>query len=408
MPAIGRRQPRRQAHFWPGFVDALLTLLMVMFFVMMVFMLAQFFMGQALSGRDQALDRLGRQVRELTDLLSLERKAGAELKLNVGQLSAELQASMTERARLQGKAAQADDLLARLQALTAKADETGGRVQSMTAELDEAFRTITADKETIELQLRDLALLRQDIAALKALREELETKVAELGGKLGEQEGQLREERRLSDEARAHAALLNQQLELLHTELARLSSLLEESEKLSDEQKVQISNLGQRLNQALAGRVEELQRYRSEFFGRLRQLLGDRPGIRVEGDRFVFQSELLFPSGSADLESNGQVQLMQLADTLKKIIPQIPTDLNWVLRVDGHTDRVPIYNLRFPSNWELSTARATSVVKFLIGQGIPPERLAAAGFGEFHPLDAGNTADGLAKNRRIEIRFDQR
>lgn len=408
MASIGRRQLRRPAHFWPGFVDALSTLLMVMFFVMMVFMLAQFFMGQALSGRDQALERLGRQVRELSDLLALERKATADLRLSVGQLSAELQVSTAERQRLAGRAAEAGALLAQLQAMTRDAGEARGRAESMSAELDEAFRTMTADREKIELQVRELALLRQDVAALKALRQELEAKVAELGAKAGEQQGQLAEERRISDEARAHAALLNQQLDTLRQEMLRLNAALEASEKLSSEQKIEIANLGQRLNQALAGKVEELQRFRSEFFGRLRQLLGEREGIRVEGDRFVFQSELLFPSGSSDLEPGGQLRLMELADTLKQIIPQIPSDLNWVLRVDGHTDRIPIATARFPSNWELSTARATSVVKFLITQGIPAERLAAAGFGEFHPIDAGDTPEGLAKNRRIEVRFDQR
>ncbi len=406
MASIGRR--RRHLDIWPGFVDALSTLLLVIIFVLMVFMLAQFYLGHALTGRDQALERLGRQINELTELLSLERKANTELRLNVAQLSTELQAAVAEKERLSGKVQQGEDLAAALAAMTAQAEGAASRSADMAKELEEAFRTISADREKIELQLRELALLRQDIAALKALRQELEAKVAELGAGIGEKEGQLVEERRLSEEARAHAALLNQQLELVRQELQRLAAALEASEKLTAEQKIEIADLGQRLNQALASKVEELQRYRSEFFGRLRQLLGNQPGIRVAGDRFVFQSELLFPSGSSDLDVGGQFQLLQLADSLKQLIPQIPKDVNWVLRIDGHTDHVPIQNVRFPSNWELSTARATSVVKFLIQQGIPAERLAAAGFGEYAPLDPGATPEALAKNRRIEIRLDQR
>jgi chemotaxis protein MotB len=406
MASIGRR--RRHFDIWPGFVDALSSLLMVIIFVLLVFMLAQFYMGHALSGRDQALARLGRQINELSELLSLERKANADLRLNMAQLSAELQSAVAEKERLAGKALQTEDLAAALAAMTARAETASTNAAEMTKELEEAFRTISADREKIELQLRELALLRQDVAALKALRQELEAQVAELGAKVGEKEGQLAQERRLSEEARAHAALLNQQLELVRQELQRIAAALEASEKLTSEQKVEIANLGQRLNQALASKVEELQRYRSEFFGRLRQLLGSKPGIRVEGDRFVFQSELLFPSGSSDLDTGGQFQLVQLSESLKQLIPQIPADVNWVLRIDGHTDRIRIQNARFPSNWELSTARATSVVKFLIQQGIPPERLAAAGFGEYAPLDAGTTPDALAKNRRIEIRLDQR
>jgi chemotaxis protein MotB len=194
----------------------------------------------------------------------------------------------------------------------------------------------------------------------------------------------------------------------MRQELARLNAALEASEKESSDDKVQIADLGKRLNAALANKVEELARYRSEFFGRLRQVLGDRPGIRIEGDRFVFQSELLFASGSADLGEQGQQQLGQLARSLVEVTKQIPSDINWVLRIDGHTDKVPIKSILYPSNWELSTERAVSVVKYLASQGIPEERLAAAGFGEFQPVDKGDDAAALAKNRRIEIRLDQR
>ena len=201
--------------------------------------------------------------------------------------------------------------------------------------------------------------------------------------------------------------LLNQQLLALREQLARIGAALEASEKSSAEQKVQIAELGARLNQALAAKVQDLARYKSEFFGRVREALGNRPDVKIVGDRFVFQSELLFPSGSATLEEAGKQRLADLAHTLIEIGKAIPPDINWVLRVDGHTDIKPV-RFQFASNWELSAARAISVVKFLIDQGIPPERLAAAAFGEFQPLDPGTSDEALAKNRRIEIKLDQR
>ncbi|MCP3669949.1 MAG: OmpA family protein, partial [Gammaproteobacteria bacterium] len=155
-------------------------------------------------------------------------------------------------------------------------------------------------------------------------------------------------------------------------------------------------------------KVKELSSYRSEFFGRLREVLGDHPDIHVVGDRFMFQSELLFASASADLGDAGRVQLKKLAATLKEVTAQIPSDINWILRVDGHTDRNPINTEEFPSNWELSTARALSIVTFLVAEGIAPGRLAATGFAEFHPLDSSKTTDAFSRNRRIELKLTER
>ena len=306
---------------WPGFVDALSSLLLVIIFVLLAFVLTQFFLGAMLSGRDQTITHLSKQLNEMTELLDIERRNSAELKTTIGSLTDQLQAA--------------------------------------NAALDTA-------------------------------------------------KGQLDDEHKLSQDAQSQAALLNQQLEAMRQELAKIAAELSASEALSADQKVQIANLGSRLNSALAGKVEELSKFRSEFFGRLRQLLGNRPGIRIEGDRFVFQSELLFPSGSADLAEDGQARLMDLAHTLVQVTKSIPTDINWVLRIDGHTDKIPIKSPKFASNWELSTARAVTIVKFLAAQGIPPDRLAAAGFGEFQPVDKGADPAALAKNRRIEIRLDQR
>ena len=382
------RRPRRSSFdIWPGFVDALATLLLVIIFVLLVFVLAQFFLGQALSGRDKALDVLNQRITELGQMLDLERKNSEAIRLSASRLSSELQTSLQERDALARRASQTDQLEAKLK---------------------ETQRQLDAQKNATEEDARKFLLLENDVAALQALKAELEKKIQDMGATLGEKEGQLSDERRLSEEARAQAALLSRQMETLKDEMARLNAALEASEQLSKEQNVQIVDLGKRLNAALASKVEELSRYRSEFFGRLRQILGDTPGIRIEGDRFVFQSELLFASGSSELGEEGQVQIARLAATLRDITRQIPPDINWILRVDGHTDIRPINTPRFSSNWELSAARAISVVKFLEANGIPPERLAATGFGEYQPIDKGNTDAAHSRNRRIEFRLDQR
>ena len=217
----------------------------------------------------------------------------------------------------------------------------------------------------------------------------------------------MREERQLGEKAQARVQLLTQQIAALREQITRLSAALDLAETQVESQQVEIAELGRRLNLALARKVEELNRYRSEFFGRLREVLGDHPSIRIVGDRFVFQSELLFPSASATLVPEGKKQLAQLAATLKTVTQEIPPDIDWILRVDGHTDRRPIRTQRFPSNWELSTARALSVVEYLVSQGIPPQRLAATGFGEFHPLDSAPGPAAYARNRRIEIKLTQ-
>ncbi|RAU20411.1 flagellar motor protein MotB [Paramagnetospirillum kuznetsovii] len=343
------RRARRTIDIWPGFVDALATLVMVIVFVLMIFVLAQYFLGQALSGRQKALDRLSQEMAALSESLNMQKAANAALQ-------AELVSSK-------------------------------------------------ADKERVEAWAAGLG---QDVTALMALKDELEARIKELDKTVGAKDGELVSERKLSEEARAQAALLSRQMEAMKQELARISAALDASETRDKEQKAQIADLGKRLNVALAGKVEELQKYRSEFFGRLRKVLGERPGIRIEGDRFVFQSELLFDSGSAELGLDGIEQVRNIAATLKDIAKTMPKGVNWVLRVDGHTDKRPITSAKFPSNWELSTARATTVLRTLAASGVPKDRLAAAGFGEFQPLDTADTDAAFARNRRIEIRFDQR
>ncbi|PCH80977.1 MAG: hypothetical protein COC02_06900 [Rhodospirillaceae bacterium] len=411
MTAIARSR-QRDTNIWPGFVDALATLLMVIIFLLMIFVLAQFFLGQALSGRDQALVKLQSQVSELAELLSLERRNADDLRNNFAQLSGELQISVALR----------DDMKTTISRLRLQGKETEQKLATVLA-------TAEAGKTKISAQLEELNSLAQDVTALRALREELEAKIAAMAEKL-EQSGKtllaekeisksaraklkqsgktLLAEREISKSARAKLALLNQQMAALRQTLAKISQALEVSEKLAADQKIQVSSLGQRLNAALASKVHELSRYRSEFFGRLRELLGGKKGVRIVGDRFVFQSEVLFAKGSAVMGEAGKKRLLQLAQTLREISKDIPPDIDWVLRVDGHTDKDPIHTSRFPSNWELSSARAISVVQFLVSQNLPPNRFAAAGFGEFQPLEKRDDEIAKRRNRRIELKFTQR
>jgi chemotaxis protein MotB len=475
MYALGRGGSRRSINIWPGFVDGLATLLLVVIFVLMVFMVAQFFLSVALTGKDEALTRLETEINELAELLALERGANTELRVNVQQLSAELQSSLAsresltsqlaalseeraslanqlaaladERDRLAALVSQEQDererlagllgsreeslaearsdlqqtrqalaereseldearsrlnaALARLEVEQQRLEEALAAIAAGKAELEDAYATIDADKDKIEAQLAELAIL-------KSLRDDLVERLRASEGELEGERQALAEERELSAEAQIQVTLLNRQLAALREQLARVSEALDLAQTKNEEQEVQIADLGRRLNVALASKVQELARYRSEFFGRLREILGDRQDIRIVGDRFVFQSEVLFASGSATIAEEGRPQLARLASTLKEIAAQIPNDLDWVLRVDGHTDRQPINTFAFPSNWELSTARAVSVVKFLIDQGIPPQRLAATGFGEFQPLDTGGDEIAYRRNHHIEFKLTER
>jgi chemotaxis protein MotB len=388
VPGSSSRRRQSAINYWPGFVDALAALLVVVVFLIMVFALAQFFLSEALSGRDDALSKLNRQVDELARMLDLERSANTELRLSVSQLSAQLQNSISDRESL-------TDRLSFMESLLKSAR------QENTDQLESLRAQASADQETIESQSRDLARLEADIAAREA-------RLAELTERAETAETSFLEQSEISRQAQDQVALLNLQLAALRNQLAALNEALEASEAKNEEQNVQIVNLGKRLNEALATKVQELARYRSEFFGRLREVLGDRADIRIVGDRFVFQSEVLFGSGQAVLNPQGEQQLEQLAQTLVQIAGEIPADIDWILRVDGHTDERPISTARFPSNWELASARAISVVKFLVRSGIPPENLVAAGFGQFQPIDGGQDEISYRRNRRIEFKLDQR
>jgi chemotaxis protein MotB len=340
--ARGRRR-ERTVDYWPGFVDALSTLLLAIMFLLSVFVLAQFLLSREISGKDEVLNRLNSQINELTQLLALERSNSQDAEDQLANLQASLSAAETERSRLE-----------RLLAAGAGADsEAQERIGALTGELDS--------------------------------------------------------ERQLSQRALSQVELLNQQISALRRQIAALEDALEVSEDRDRESNAKIADLGRRLNVALAQRVQELNRYRSDFFGRLREILSDRENIRIVGDRFVFQSEVLFPSGSDVINEAGRDEMAKLAAAIIDLQREIPPEINWVLRVDGHTDNVPLSGTgRYRDNWELSSARAVSVVKYLIDEGVPASRLVAAGFGEFQPLDETDTPEARDRNRRIELKLTER
>ena len=344
---MGRLNTRRSrstdnAYFWPGFVDAMAQLLLVITFLLSVFMVAQFLLARELTGQDTVLVKLRSQIAELTTLLALEKTAKAELELSLGSLSGNLKSARAKTSELQ----------ALLEGLTNKKDTKGAAL--------------------IKLQ------------------------------------NKLKGEKDISADALARVELLNQQIAALRRQIGILNDALEASEKRDQQSKVQIADLGKRLNSALAQRVRELARFRSEFFGRLRKILSNRNDVSIVGDRFVFQSEVLFPKGATEINPLGAKELDKLAAAIIQLEKEIPTDIAWVLRVDGHTDSDPIHTPLIDSNWELSSLRAIAVVKQLIAKGVAPNRLVAAGFGQYQPIDTGDSDEAKARNRRIELKLTEK
>jgi chemotaxis protein MotB len=340
--ALARTRRDRGVDYWPGFVDALSTLILGIIFLLSVFVVVQFFLSQEVTGKETALTRLNAQIAQLTEMLSLEKSSKASLEDTLASLRANLASTESERNRFKG--------------------------------LYEGIGPGAADAK----------------AKANALASEVES------------------QKQISARALSQVELLNQQIAALRRQLSALEEVLQASEKKDKEAQARIADLGQRLNVALAQRVQELSRYRSEFFGKLRAILGARPDIRVVGDRFVFQSEILFDSGSAALKPEGQAEVDKLAGALIDLEKQIPSEIAWVLRIDGHTDVRPITSSQFPSNWALSAARAISVVQYLISRGVEPRRLVAAGFGEYQPLDNAPAEDAFRRNRRIELKLTER
>ena len=354
MNSLARR--RRGLDIWPGFVDALTSLILVMIFVLLLFAIGQFVLSQTLAGKNQALADLNAQIAQLAQTLSLAQDAKVKADSKVNELSASLGSVTTERNAAQAEAAK----------------------------------------------------IAADIAALNELKAQLEQQVAQMSAQLGESKKDLVAATDLNAKSAAQVELLNRQLAAVQDQLKQISAALEISNKNIKDKDKKIADLGAQLNLALANKVGELEKYRSEFFGKLRAALGNRADIQIVGDRFVVPTDILFDTGSADLSPDAQTSMGKLAKTLNEVAAEIPSSIEWVLRIDGHTDRRPIHSEQFPSNWELSTARAVAIVKYLVVQGIPAPHLSANGFGQFQPLDANDTDAAYAKNRRIEIQLTNR
>jgi chemotaxis protein MotB len=338
--ALSRARRDRGVDYWPGFVDALSTLILGIIFLLTLFEVVQIVLSQEVTGKDTALQQLSAKLAQLTDLLGLERSSKSTLEEQLSQLRASLATTENERDRIKGM-----------------------------------YEGLSGGNATAQNQVSDLT-------------------------------GKLDAEKQVSLRALAQVEVLNQQIAALRRQLTAIEQALEVSEKKDKDSQSRLSDLGQRLNVALAARVQELSRYRSDFFGRLREILGNRPDIRVVGDRFVLPSEVLFDTGQSVLKPDGRAEIDKIASALIDISAKIPQDIPWVLRVDGHTDVRPVGGGK--TNWDLSASRAIAVVQYLISKGLPPQRLVAAGFGEFQPIDPGNTEEAYSKNRRIELKLTER
>ena len=440
---------------WPGFVDALASLLMVFVFVLMVFVIIQANLSFRISGQDSRITALQNELLELGSLLNMERETNLQLsselsnaQLKVTSLEGDNEQLLSQLASLQTELSdRGDEIIAQqadISALSSQIFELEDNLESARSladersdEIEALILRLTASAEAFAEQsdaFNNQAIKLQQSITLAKDREErisiLDSKIENLNAKNTLTQEELSEKQRLlliaeqallkqaeelksannaSNEAKAEIDKLLASTTALRLEIQKLSNLLADKERQSINDKIAIADLGKKLNSALATRVQDLQKFRSEFFGQLREVLKNRSEVRVVGDRFIFQSEVLFATGQANISDTGKEQLAEIASALREIEEVIPKDIPWVLQIEGHTDSDPIAdNPFFRDNWDLSTERALSVVRFLRSEGIPANRLAAAGYGEFQPIDTQNTEAAKQRNRRIELKLTQR
>ena len=413
----GARRP--DSYTWPGFVDALATLLMVIMFVLLVFVLIQVNLAYRVAGQDATMNDMRAQIASLGELLNLERKANDDLAAELARISRNLTEATRERDALEAQLADTSTTLEEREAevarLTALQEDSRAALSAAEATLADRLAALESARAALaESQERIATLeltLEERVAALEASeiqRQKAESDLAEAADRNTLSLARIGELEERNAASQAEIVRMTNALTALRRRIEELTTLLAEKEAQAARDKIAIASLGKSLNNALASRVQELQRFRSEFFGRLRDILRGRDDVRIVGDRFVFQSEVLFAQGQANIAAEGEQQLAQLAIALNQIAAEIPEDIDWVLQVEGHTDDIPVRAGRFADNWDLSTERALSVVRFLATQGLPPNRLAAAGYGEFQPLDSAGTDEARRRNRRIEMKLTQR
>ncbi len=466
-----RKRIQESQNIWPGFVDILATLLMVIIFVLMVFTVSQFYLSDAVVGRDKALAELKIQIQQLSKILSstesdlkikeeknilltkdLEKSSNLlqqrdqavfELSNQIGELREELQIVAMALERYEGESIgeiETANLGERInRALAERVDQLKNlntRLSNLNEELIQLNKELDIKDEKLKARLDEIEFKNIELSKLNESLIEKDTTISSLREKIiklndilalsddeiTKQQAQIETLTKDSEESKVQiiekesnltsaletVASLSEQIIKINNEIEILNAALEASERDRLTKELRIEVLGERLNKALTSQVLELQEYRSEFFGRLKEILGDREDLRIVGDRFIFESELLFDSGSATLQPEGKNNMIKIAQTLKEITDTIPSDINWIVQVEGHTDNIPINTYLYPSNWELSTARANSVLKLLIEVGFSPTQLAAAGYGEFHPISEGETIDDLKQNRRIELKLTSR
>jgi chemotaxis protein MotB len=420
----GARRP--DSYTWPGFVDALATLLMVIIFVLLVFVLIQVNLAYRVAGQDATMNDMRAQIVDLGELLTLERKANDDLSAELARISDSLADATRERDALEAQLADTSTTLSiresEIERLTALQQETQtaleaaqltleqrvAALESTEAALNDSQRRIEELEMTLEERVAALETSRAALADSEAERTAAQTELAALSARNAASLQRVDELEERNAASQAEIVRMTNAITALRLRIEQLTTLLADKEAQAARDKIAIASLGKSLNNALASRVQELQRFRSEFFGRLRDVLRGRDDVRIVGDRFVFQSEVLFGQGQADIAAEGETQLAQLAVALAQIAAEIPEDIDWVLQVEGHTDDIPVRAGRFADNWDLSTERALSVVRFLADQGLPPNRLAAAGYGEFQPLDPADSDEARRRNRRIEMKLTQR
>ena len=377
--ARSRSRTRRSADIWPGFVDAISTLLLVLIFLLTIFISSEFLLSKLLTNKDDALENLNIQIYQLSELLSLEKRENKDLTSTISKLNDKLNDSSVT-----------SDLLSM----------EFSNLKNKNIELNSLLNSLKASTSLIKKENKNLDIKNSNIESeLKKLLSTLKaTKVNLIKAE---------EEVKLSEAAKNQVSLLNMQVAELREQLNIIQNLLDINLENIKKKDIQIVELGRKLNTALAVKVGELTQYKSEFFGRLRSILGNRDDIQIVGDRFIFQSEVLFASGSAEVAIEGVLELTKLSKILLDITKDIPTDIPWVLQIQGHTDQNPINTPLYPSNWELSAARAISVGRVLISSGVSSDKISVAGFAEFQPLEFGNSASSFRKNRRIEIKLTQ-
>ena len=377
--ARSRNRTRRSADIWPGFVDAISTLLLVLIFLLTIFIASEFLLSKLLSNKDDALEGLNMQIYQLSELLSLEKTENKDLTSTISKLNDKLNNSSIT----------SDLLSMEFSDLKNKNIELNRLLNSLkenTNQIKEENKNLDLKNTNLESELKDL------LSTLRATHVNLIKAEKEV---------------KLSEAAKNQVTILNMQIAELREQLNIIQNLLDINLEEIKQKDIHIVELGKKLNTALAIKVGELTQYKSEFFGRLRSILGNRDDIQIVGDRFIFQSEVLFASGSAEVGIEGVVQLTKLSKILLDTTKNIPKDIPWVLQIQGHTDQNPINTLLYPSNWELSAARAISVGKVLISSGVSSDKIAVAGFAEFQPLELGQDPSSYRKNRRIEIKLTQ-